>query len=43
VLPLMYLHGMSTGDFVPALEGFFGGLGRVELLGGRAVDQAVAG
>jgi transposase-like protein len=20
VLPLMYLHGMSTGDFVPALE-----------------------
>jgi transposase-like protein len=25
VLPLMYLHGMSTGDFVPALEGFFGG------------------
>jgi transposase-like protein len=25
VLPLMYLHGLSTGDFVPALEGFFGG------------------
>jgi putative transposase len=24
VLPLMYLHGMSTGDFVPALERFFG-------------------
>ena len=24
VLPLLYLHGMSTGDFVPALEGFFG-------------------
>jgi putative transposase len=24
VLPLMYLHGMSTGDFVPALEKFFG-------------------
>jgi len=24
VLPLMYLHGMSTGDFVPALEEFFG-------------------
>jgi putative transposase len=24
VLPLMYLHGMSTKDFVPALEGFFG-------------------
>jgi transposase-like protein len=24
VLPLMYLHGMSTKDFAPALEGFFG-------------------
>jgi putative transposase len=24
VLPLLCLHGMSTGDFVPALEGFFG-------------------
>lgn len=24
VLPLMYLHGMSTGDFVPALSEFFG-------------------
>lgn len=24
VLPLMYLHGMSSGDFAPALEGFFG-------------------
>jgi len=23
VLPLMYLHGMSTGDFAPALRGFF--------------------
>ena len=21
VLPLLYLHGLSTGDFVPALEG----------------------
>jgi len=20
VLPLLYLHGLSTGDFVPALE-----------------------
>ena len=27
VLPLMYLHGMSTGDFVPALEQFFGSSG----------------
>jgi transposase-like protein len=24
VLPLLYLHGLSTGDFVAALEGFFG-------------------
>jgi putative transposase len=24
VLPLMYLHGMSTGDFAPALADFFG-------------------
>jgi transposase-like protein len=24
VLPLLYLHGLSGGDFVPALEGFFG-------------------
>ena len=24
VLPLIYLHGMSSGDFVPALEEFFG-------------------
>lgn len=25
VLPLLYLHGLSTGDFVPALEQFLGG------------------
>ncbi len=24
VLPLLYLHGLSTGDFIPALESFFG-------------------
>ena len=24
VLPLLYLHGLSSGDFVPALEQFFG-------------------
>ena len=24
VLPLLYLHGLSSKDFVPALEGFFG-------------------
>jgi putative transposase len=25
VLPLLYLHGLSSADFVPALEGLFGG------------------
>ena len=24
VLPLLYLHGLSSGDFAPAMEGFFG-------------------
>jgi hypothetical protein len=24
VLPLLHLHGLSTGDFVPALAEFFG-------------------
>jgi putative transposase len=24
VLPLLYLHGLSTGDFAPALQAFFG-------------------
>jgi transposase-like protein len=24
LLPLLYLHGLSTGDFVPALQSFFG-------------------
>lgn len=24
VLPLLYLHGLSSGDFVPALEPFLG-------------------
>lgn len=23
-MPLLYLHGLSSGDFVPALEEFFG-------------------
>ena len=27
VLPLLYLHGLSPGDFVPALEAFFGSTG----------------
>ena len=24
VLPLLYLHGLSSGDFLPTLEEFFG-------------------
>ena len=42
VLPLLYLHGLSTGDFGPALEQFLGtGCGP---LGGRdhPADRAVA-
>jgi putative transposase len=50
VLPLLYLHGLSTGDFVPALEVFFGssaGLSAAavgRLLGAWQADyQAFAG
>jgi transposase-like protein len=40
VLPLLYLHGLSTGDFVPALEAFFGsGAG----LSAAAVGRLLAG
>jgi len=47
VLALLYLHGLSTGDFVPALEAFFGSatglsaaaVGRL-LTGWQADDQA---
>jgi len=50
VLPLLYLHGLSTGDFVPALEAFFGSsaglsaaaVGRL-LAGWQADYQAFAG
>jgi putative transposase len=50
VLPLLYLHGLSTGDFVPALEAFFGSaaglsaaaVGRL-LSGWQADYQAFAG
>jgi putative transposase len=39
VLPLLYLHGLSTGDFVPALAGFFGsGAG----LSAAAIDRLLA-
>ena len=50
VLPLLYLHGLSTGDFVPALEGFFGSAAGLSaaavgrLLGAWQADyQAFAG
>jgi putative transposase len=40
VLPLLYLHGLSTGDFVPALEAFFGsGAG----LSAPVISRLVAG
>jgi putative transposase len=40
VLPLLYLHGLSTGDFVPALEGFFGSSAG---LSAAAVGRLLAG
>jgi putative transposase len=50
VLPLLYLHGLSTGDFVPALEAFFGSAAGLSaaavgrLLGAWQADyQAFAG
>src|SRR5512144_2822474 len=33
VLPLLYLHGLSSSDFVPALEEFFGSKGGAVRLG----------
>jgi hypothetical protein len=50
VLPLLYLHGLSTGDFVPALAAFFGSasglsaaaVGRL-LASWQADDQAFCG
>jgi putative transposase len=47
VLPLRYLHGLSTGDFVPALEQFFGSAARLSaaavgrLLGAWQADHEV--
>ena len=35
VLPLLYLHGLSSGDFVPALEQFLGRVGRPASTAGR--------
>jgi transposase-like protein len=40
VLPLLYLHGLSTGDFVPALEAFFGSSAG---LSAAAVGRLLAG
>ncbi|GAB2804825.1 hypothetical protein GCM10027073_41900 [Streptomyces chlorus] len=40
VLPLLYLHGLSSGDFVPAMEQF---LGRPVGGDGDPADEAVAG
>jgi transposase-like protein len=40
VLPLLYLHGLSTGDFSPALEGFFG---TAAGLSASAVGRLMAG
>ena len=43
VLPLMYLHGMSSGDFAPALAEFFGLRRRVVAVGDHPADQLLAG
>jgi transposase-like protein len=40
VLPLLYLHGLSTGDFAPALAEFFGsGAGLSASTIGRLAEQ----
>jgi putative transposase len=39
VLPLLYLHGLSSGDFVPALEQF---LGSVAGLSSAAITRLTA-
>jgi hypothetical protein len=43
VLPLMYLHGLSTGDFVPALTEFFGSAAGLSSPVITRARQAVAG
>ncbi len=42
VLPLMYLHDMSTLKFAPALSGFFGSAAGLSL-GGDPAHPTVAG
>ena len=43
VLPLMYLHGLSSGDFVPALTEFFGSGAGLSAPGDHPADQDLAG
>jgi putative transposase len=43
VLPLLYLHGLSIKDFVPALEQFLGSGGGPVRLGDHLPDRDVAG
>ena len=43
VLPLMYLHGMSSGDFAPALAEFFGSTAGAVGLGHHPPHRPVAG
>ncbi len=43
VLPALYLHGLSSQDFLPALEGVLRHPGRAVGLGGRPACPAVAG
>ena len=43
VLPLLYLHGLSSGDFVPALGQFLGTQRRAVVLHGHEADRDVDG
>ena len=43
VLPLLYLHGLSSGDFAPALEQFMGTAAGLSASAITRLDQPVAG
>ena len=43
VLPLLYLHGLSTGDFAPALEAFFGSSAGAISAGDHPPGRSMAG
>ena len=43
VLPLLYLHGLSSKDFVPALEQFLGSPAGLSRLGDHPADRGLAG